>query len=103
MTFLTTQYIIITLLIITIFTAAIYYNIVITEPFTETSEKTEIANKIYKFIRPDTKYSEFLDFLKKINNKSYNIIKQETFYEMKTLYKMNNLKVSDIVNYLNDI
>jgi hypothetical protein len=72
------------------------------EAFTEDITQTKLAKAIVGFLKTDTTYSEFLDFLVKSNNKSYKLLKQETFYELKFLQKSNNLTQKAVMQYLDD-
>jgi len=62
-----------------------------------------LSKDISSFITKDTTYSEYLDFLKSKSNKSYNIISQETFFELKFMAKKNTLTPQVVAKYINDV
>jgi hypothetical protein len=71
---------------------------------TEKSEKAKsLAKAIMEYLKPETEYTDYLDFLVKNNNSSYKVLEQESFFEMKMLLKMKNL-TSDVIlrEYLSD-
>jgi len=74
-----------------------------TETFTGDSEQEAIGRDILAFLKPDTTYSQFLDFIGKKNNKSYKLLKQESFYEMKFLKKSNELTKTNIMQFMDDL
>ena len=73
-----------------------------TETFTGDSEQARIGKDILAFLKSDTTYSQFLDFIGKRNNKSYKLLKQESFYEMKFLKKSNKLTKTTIMQFMDD-
>lgn len=65
-------------------------------------EKKDVATQINDFLKTDTNFRTYIDFLNKLRVKSYNLIKQETFFELKFLKRQNTLTVDTIVSYMND-
>jgi hypothetical protein len=69
------------------------------EKFTLTeSEMEKIATELHKFIKPTTTFTEYLDFLRSIKNKSTKLLNPETFYAFKFLKKQNELDVKAILD-----
>jgi hypothetical protein len=66
-------------------------------------KKKYISESIKEYLKADTDYKDFLVFLTKIDNRSYKLIQQETFYEMKFLLKNNLLTVDNIMKYMSDV
>ena len=62
-----------------------------------------MSKLIKDFLKSETEYKDYLDFLVANNNQSYKILEQETFYELKMLLKMNALTENKIGEYLSDI
>lgn len=75
------------------------------EKLTDTAEnKDKLANDILKFLKNNTTYKEYLDFIVQIPyNLSTEIIKQEVFYEMKFLRKNNRLNKNAIKKLITDM
>lgn len=74
------------------------------EKMTNSSNYAESLSKdISSFITTNTTYTEYLDFLKSKSNKSYNIINQETFFELKFMAKNNSLTPQIVAKYINDV
>lgn len=68
------------------------------------TKKDKLANDIVKFLKKDTEYKEYLDFLTKIPyNLSIKILDQEVFYEMKFLLKNKKLNANEIKKYITDM
>lgn len=68
------------------------------------TKKDKLANDIVKFLKKDTEYKEYLDFVVKIPyNLSIKILDQEVFYEMKFLLKNNNLNANSVKKYITDM
>jgi uncharacterized membrane protein required for colicin V production len=67
------------------------------------SKAQDFAILIKNYLKADTEYKDYLDFLVAHNNQSYKILSQETFYELKMLLKMDALTVEKIASYLTDI
>jgi len=65
--------------------------------------KSKLAKLIKDFLKTDTEYKEYLDFLVQNSNMSYKILEQETFYELKMLLKMNRLTEDAISDYMTDM
>jgi len=66
----------------------------------EKKNPSQLAIDIFNFITPNTEFSQFIDFIKKKENISYNIIKPQTFYELITFKKLNILTPEKIESYL---
>jgi hypothetical protein len=66
-------------------------------------KKRLLINGIKEFINPDTSYGDFIDELKRLRNTSFEIIKSESFYELKFISKTRNITDDDILVYLNDM
>ena len=70
----------------------------------EQSEKEILADKISAFMKPETTYKEYIDFLIINNNKSYKLLEQEVFYEFKTFKKTRGLLLpEDILKHITDM
>lgn len=71
------------------------------ESFTvDEQEKMDISQKVSKYIKPDTNYVDYLKFLVENKNKSYILVKNDTFYELRILSKNNNLTASSVYSYI---
>jgi hypothetical protein len=75
--------------------------------FYETDKETFVGDGLSKdlisFLQPTTTFSEYIDFLVKSNNKSYKLLKQDTFYELKFLKRENNLTQKSIKPFMDDL
>lgn len=69
----------------------------------EKSLKQELSLKIQNFLTSETKYVDYITFLKENKNTSYVLINQETFYEMKYLLKKGKLDSTEIIKYMTDM
>jgi hypothetical protein len=72
------------------------------ETFVADATQTQLAKNVVKFVKSDTTFPKFLDFLVKNNNTSYKLLKQETFYELKFLQKGNKLTQNAVMQYMDD-
>lgn len=70
------------LIIVTIIGGYFFFTLNKTEKFTN-----EIHEKLIDFMKLDTTFQEYLDFLVSIENASYDLLDQETFYNLKFLLK----------------
>lgn len=67
-------------------------------------QKNNLANNIINFMKNDTTYKEYLDFLKSDPNLlSYKILEQETFFEILFRKRNNNLTLSSVLNLITDM
>ena len=74
------------------------------ELLTVDDKKQRLANDIYKFMKGDTEYKDYLQFLTiNENNLSIKILEQDAFYEIRYLAKNNKLNVKDILKYITDM
>lgn len=75
------------------------------ENLTETEEnKDKLAGDILKYLKQDTEYKDYIDFIAKIPyNLSYKLLEQEVFYEMKFLLKNKKLNKNTIKNLITDM
>lgn len=87
-----------TLFIVFILCFIVYYYYTSTENLTNTN--IDITNKIKNFITPNTTFIEYINFLKENDNRSYNLITQDTFFELKFLSKQNKLTNEVITGYI---
>ena len=69
----------------------------------ENPKKRELAEKILKEISNDISYVDYLNILTNNKNTSYKLLEQETFFEIKYLFKNNKLTLEKIIEYMPDI
>ena len=68
------------------------------------NNKKELFDRVANFIKPNTTYGEYLDFIATIkNNTSYLALEQEVFYDLKRLSKQGRLNPSEVAALLTDI
>ena len=67
------------------------------------SSKQEMSLKIQDFLKVDTNYIDYINFLRENKNTSYALIDEEIFYEMKYLLKQNKLNATEILKYMTDV
>lgn len=69
----------------------------------ENPKKRELAEKILNAFTDKLSYSEYLNIINENNNLSYELIKQETFFELKFFLKNNQLSIDKIIQYMSDV
>jgi hypothetical protein len=94
------NYMIIGLFIIIIY---IFYQRNKQENLTVDDRKRFVGETIRSYLKPDTDYKDYLEFLTQIKSDSYKLLDQQIFYEMKFLLKNNDLTVDKIMNYMSDV
>lgn len=72
------------------------------ESFTADASQAKFAKDVVAFIKADTTYSDFLDFLVEQKNKSYKLLRQATFYELRFLKRANNLTPNSVLQYMDN-
>lgn len=74
------------------------------ENFVNNTKKSKLAEDIFNFINEETTFPDYLDFLSKNpNNLSYELLKQEIFYEFKLLKKNKTLTQQIISDKITDM
>lgn len=87
------------IIIIIIFVTLLFYPR--KESFTvEEQDKLAISRKVSTFVKPNTDFIDYLKFLVENNNKSYILINQDTFYEIRILSKNNRLTTTKVYDYI---
>lgn len=92
------NYIVIVIGIVILITAVLLFKP--KESFTSFKETSQLSNDIFKFIKENTTYSEYTDFMKNKDNLSYNIVKPQVFYELVTMKKLKLLTPQIIDSYI---
>jgi len=64
--------------------------------------KRDFAKTILNYLKTDTEFEDYLSFLKKNKNTSYELVKLDTFYEFRTLKNINRLTENDILSRMKD-
>jgi len=81
----------------------VFVNRTAKETFVADDAQSQLGRKIADFVKADTTYSEYLDFLVKHTNKSYKLLQQDTFYELKFLQRGNKLTLGTVMQFMNDV
>ncbi len=76
-----------------------------TEKLENVDPKMELAKEIVKKFTEteDLQYVDYLNTLQANNNTSYQLIKQDTFFEIKFLFKNKQLSLGKIIEYMSDV
>jgi hypothetical protein len=83
---------------------AVYQQYTYTEKLEDVNVKDQVARDILNFMKPNTEFKEYLDFIVKIPyNRSINILNPEVFYELRLLAKNKTINKNTIVKYLSDM
>jgi len=72
------------------------------ESFVDDPKKMEISQIVADFIKPETEYINYLEFLKNIKNTSYKLIEQDVFYELRIMAKIGKLNKDIVYSYIKD-
>lgn len=65
--------------------------------------KRDLAAQILKFMHPEVKYGEYLQFLVDKKNRSYKLLDNEVFTQFRLLSKKNILTIGDILMEMDDV
>lgn len=65
--------------------------------------KKNLANDILGYIKSDTTYTDYLQFLIDKQNRSYKLLDNDIFTEFRLLAKKNILTVDDILKEMDDV
>lgn len=65
--------------------------------------KYKLAVGILNVFSPQTSFIEYLEILKANGNTSYQLISQDTYYELKFLMKDNKLTVEKLMSFMTDM
>lgn len=82
----------------------VYQQSMYTEKLEDVNTKDQVARDILNFIKPNTEFKEYLDFIVKIPyNRSMNIVNPNVFYELRLFAKNKTLNKNIVKNYLSDM
>lgn len=73
-----------------------------TENLTNDTKK-EISAILKAYINANSNFVDYLKVLTANKNTSYNLLKQDTFFELKFLAKQNKLTEDIIISYMSDV
>lgn len=92
-------------IVLAVVIVVVYFWFKNTESYTEgwSTKRSELSSKIASYIKPETQYTEYLDFINKLNNTSYKILEQEVFYTLKFLAKQGGLTAEAVGKEMTDI